>query len=206
MNFAEKLKHCREDTNLTQLELAEKLHVSRKTISSWENERSFPDANSLVQLSDIYHVSVDDLIRDDRLLEHYEEKEKRDKLTDKLSIYSYWVELLLWIMSYFELLAIGGFHFPLLSLLLIINSVVFLVTFTDWKRFSNKRYLMMTLLVFLGAYAFHVVITIFAIGSLRGYSIDYVTGYILGKFVLITVVTTALTIVTFFSTMNLTKK
>lgn len=206
MNFAEKLKRCRETTNLTQLEVAERLHVSRKTISSWENERSFPDANSLVQLSDIYHVSVDDLIRDDRLLEHYEEQGKRDKNANRLFLYSYWCEIILLIFGYFELMKIGGFHVLLVSPLLIINSVFFLVTFSDWKRFGNKQYLTFTLIGFIVAYIFHVIITLLGADRLSGESMDYVGGYIRGKFVLLTLLTIVLTIVIFLRPVNPTKK
>ena len=67
MKFSEKLKVCRKHAQLTQSQVAEQLHVSRKTISGWENDHSFPDVGSLVQLSDIYDVRLDDLMRDDHL-------------------------------------------------------------------------------------------------------------------------------------------
>lgn len=54
MDISEKLKRCRTDKSLTQAQVAEKLHVSRKTISGWENGRSYPDINSFVKLSDLY--------------------------------------------------------------------------------------------------------------------------------------------------------
>ena len=64
MEFAEKIKQYRAHNDWTQQEVATKLGVSRKTISSWENGRSYPDIFMLVQLSDLYLVSLDDLFLD----------------------------------------------------------------------------------------------------------------------------------------------
>lgn len=64
MEFAVKIKHYRQQNDWTQQVVAEKLGVSRKTISSWGNGRSYPDIFMLVQLSDLNHVSLDDLLRE----------------------------------------------------------------------------------------------------------------------------------------------
>lgn len=100
MNLPEKLKQCRLFLGYTQEEVATSLHVSRKTISSWENGRSFPDTNSLVHLSDIYHVPVDDLLRDDRLLKHYADEVKDAKATSRVVVISYFLNVLLWLVNY----------------------------------------------------------------------------------------------------------
>ena len=56
------LKQKRNELQLTQEEVAEKIHVSRQTISNWENGRNLPDLSSLILISDIYAVSLDELI------------------------------------------------------------------------------------------------------------------------------------------------
>jgi len=89
MNLPERLKRCRANANLTQLQVSEKLHVSRKTISGWENGHSYPDTTSLVKISDIYNVSVDDLLRDERLLEHYADQEQAQTTNHKVMKGSY---------------------------------------------------------------------------------------------------------------------
>lgn len=53
---------------LTQEEVAEKLHVSRTTISSWETGRTFPDIEKLIYLSDLYDLSLDQLIREEPIV------------------------------------------------------------------------------------------------------------------------------------------
>lgn len=51
--------------HLSQEELANRIYVSRQTISNWENDKSYPDVNSLVLLSEIFHISLDKLIKGD---------------------------------------------------------------------------------------------------------------------------------------------
>lgn len=57
MTIGEIIKIKRKHLNLTQDELADKIHVSRQTISSWENSKSLPDVTSLILLSDVYEIS-----------------------------------------------------------------------------------------------------------------------------------------------------
>ncbi|SEL23913.1 DNA-binding transcriptional regulator, XRE-family HTH domain [Carnobacterium iners] len=57
------LKQKRNELQLTQEEVAEKIHVSRQTISNWENGRNLPDLSSLILISEIYAVSLDELIK-----------------------------------------------------------------------------------------------------------------------------------------------
>lgn len=54
LRFGERLKQARLAKQLTQKAVAEQLHVSRQTISSWETENSYPDIDSLLRLSDFY--------------------------------------------------------------------------------------------------------------------------------------------------------
>ena len=65
MKFAENLKKYREIDSISQEELAEKIFVSRQTISNWENNKSYPDVNSLVILSKTFNTSIDNLSKGD---------------------------------------------------------------------------------------------------------------------------------------------
>lgn len=51
--------------NLSQDELAEKIYVTRQTISNWENNKSYPDIHSLLLLSSLFNISLDQLIKGD---------------------------------------------------------------------------------------------------------------------------------------------
>ena len=76
MQFGERIKEQRKIKNMTQEDVAKHLHVSRKTISSWENENSYPDIKSLVKISDLYQISLDTLLNEDSGLKEYLQKEK----------------------------------------------------------------------------------------------------------------------------------
>lgn len=62
MELGKNLEEERESYHFTQKEVADILHVSRQTVSNWERDVSYPDLESLVYLSDLYHISVDQLL------------------------------------------------------------------------------------------------------------------------------------------------
>lgn len=65
MELGKQIKKYRNELALSQDALAEKIYVSRQTISNWENDKSYPDVNSLVLLSEVFKVSIDNLIKGD---------------------------------------------------------------------------------------------------------------------------------------------
>ena len=65
MEISEKLKNSRINAGMTQQKVAEEINVSRQTISNWENGKSLPDVISLIKISDLYKVSLDDLLKGD---------------------------------------------------------------------------------------------------------------------------------------------
>lgn len=65
MNLSKQIKKYRIRDQLSQEELAQKLYVSRQTISNWENERSYPDIHNLLLMSVLFNVSLDDLVKGD---------------------------------------------------------------------------------------------------------------------------------------------
>ena len=62
MKFSEKLKKLRTEHNITQEELAEKVHVSRVAVSKWETDRGYPNLDSLQLIARTFDVTVDDLL------------------------------------------------------------------------------------------------------------------------------------------------
>ena len=65
MELAKHIKAHRGRLGLSQEELAEKIFVSRQTISNWETDRTYPDVQSLLLLSNLFDVSIDSLIKGD---------------------------------------------------------------------------------------------------------------------------------------------
>lgn len=73
MNIGQKLKENRTAANISQEELAKILGVSRQTVSSWENNRSYPDIGSMIKLSDLYGTSLDELLKEDPVMKKHME-------------------------------------------------------------------------------------------------------------------------------------
>lgn len=65
MELSAQIKRYRTALKLSQEELAEKVYVTRQTVSNWENEKSYPDIHSLLLLSALFNVSLDQLIKGD---------------------------------------------------------------------------------------------------------------------------------------------
>ncbi len=65
MELGKQIKFYRERIGLSQEKLAEKIYVSRQSISNWENERSYPDIHNILQLSVLFNVSLDELVKGD---------------------------------------------------------------------------------------------------------------------------------------------
>ena len=76
MKFGDRLKKTRTDLNLTQEQVADDFFITRQTISSWENEKTYPDISSLIKLSDYYHISLDTLLKEDSGMKEYLEKKE----------------------------------------------------------------------------------------------------------------------------------
>ncbi len=103
MDIGNKIKKYRENKKLSQEELADKTYVSRQTISNWENNKSYPDINSLKLLANIFDVTLDELIECD--IEEMKKiiNESDLKEYNKLSII-YSIEFLIMFISAYPLL------------------------------------------------------------------------------------------------------
>lgn len=135
----------RKDKKLTQSKLAEKLFVSEKTISKWENGNGIPDTNSLTQLCEIFEITINELLNGERIpRENYTNKaektilelQKARKASDKrllgieiilglTSIISFFIILLLsmYIIKEFNIILVP-------TVLIILDFIIFLtVTF-----------------------------------------------------------------------------
>lgn len=78
MELNTQIKKYRTNLNLSQEELAEKVYVTRQTISNWENDKCYPDIHSLLLLSSVFNISLDQLIKGD--IEIMREEVNKDEL------------------------------------------------------------------------------------------------------------------------------
>lgn len=68
MIFSERLKSEREKKGWSQAELAEKIHVSRQSVSKWETGKNYPTIEVIIDLSDLFGITIDELLRSDKEL------------------------------------------------------------------------------------------------------------------------------------------
>ena len=80
MELGNQIKKRRNELEISQEKLAERIYVSRQSISNWENDKNYPDINSLIRLSEVFHVSLDILIKGDveKMKKEIREKDRRD--------------------------------------------------------------------------------------------------------------------------------
>lgn len=92
MNLGNHLFHARKKAGLSQENVAEKLGVSRQTISKWESNETLPDIRQAKQLALFYHISLDELIDFDLDVKEIEQmiEKSNDQLNDKIDWTQAW--------------------------------------------------------------------------------------------------------------------
>ena len=134
MDVGIRIKKYREKQNISQDELAEKIFVSRQTISNWENSKSYPDIKSLLLLSDIFKVSLDDFMKGD--IEKIKKLVNTQKVREFNIIgYIYLAELLILAISAYPLFSVDGYTGIIIWLCLF---TVALYTASKIERFKKK--------------------------------------------------------------------
>lgn len=72
MSLGETIYRLRTEKNLSQGDLAERLEVSRQSVSKWENDSAVPDLAKIVKLSEVFEVSLDELVKGENASQHWE--------------------------------------------------------------------------------------------------------------------------------------
>ena len=94
MNIGDKIRNAREENNLTQTQASENLMVSRQTISNWENGKSLPDILSVIRMSELYQISLDELLKGDKEMMAKIEKDIEIRKKEKNIIKYAWISVL----------------------------------------------------------------------------------------------------------------
>ena len=76
IEIANRLLEFRKKSGLSQEELADKLNISRQSVSKWERAESCPDTDNLIELAKIYNVTLDELINVDKPVNNETKKEE----------------------------------------------------------------------------------------------------------------------------------
>ncbi len=141
MELGNRIKELRKAQNINQDELAEKLFVSRQTISNWENDKSYPDIQSVLLLSEIFNVSVDQLLKGD--VEKMERIITEQTQADINKMNTYAIGMLISIVALLIFMPVlaytTGFWFFIPSVLLFACAMYFAIRIEKCKKEYNVQ-------------------------------------------------------------------
>ena len=145
---------CRKEQNLTQLQLAEKLSITDRAVSKWENGKTMPDSAIMLELCDVLNITVNDLLNgeklsveaynkktEEKLVEMIQEKEQSDRL---LQSTRFWIILMDMLFTAVIMLMLWEVEFSPVGLLVlyIVSLVVSIpVAILDVKIFRTAGYI-----------------------------------------------------------------
>ena len=95
MRVADKIKNARIQKGYTQEQVAENLLVSRQTISNWENGKSLPDIISIIKMSELYELSLDEMMKGDKALLKKVERDVGAVKAEKKLIKFAWISIVI---------------------------------------------------------------------------------------------------------------
>lgn len=136
MNLGNQIKQYRTRQNLSQEELADQVYVTRQTISNWETGKSCPDIHSLLLLSSVFHISLDQFIKGDlnEMKETVNEYELKS-WNKKGGIYA--ILLIASILSFVPLLFFGKIYGFILWILLYAVTMGYAIKLEHFKKKHN---------------------------------------------------------------------
>ena len=136
MELGSQINKHRTYMNLSQEELeelAEKIYVTRQTISNWETNKSYPDIHSLLLLSSLFNVSLDQLIKGDvKIMKEEIYKEEIQYFNRDGAIFS--ILLLLFIVSIVPLAKLLGYYGLIISAVIYAAAMYYALKLEKFKK------------------------------------------------------------------------
>lgn len=115
------IAECRKKNNLTQKQLAEKLNITDRAVSKWENGKSMPDSSIMLELCNELKISVNELLRGEVIeMEDYNKKAeellielaKQDEEHNKKLLFSMYALMIISLMFYFIIILVASLFIP----------------------------------------------------------------------------------------------
>ena len=150
MSLGQNLQFLRKRDNITQEQLAETLEVSRQSVSKWESDTSYPEMDKLLQLANLFHCNLDDLVQKDVSTQYVEDKCNYDQFMNQFSkritlgvgLILSGITLTLFLITFFP--QIQGFNMEELSgvivlLFVVVVVAIFIVSGSQRNYFEKKN-------------------------------------------------------------------
>ena len=142
MKIEDKLLKLRKEKGLSQEEVADRLNVSRQTISKWETGQSTPDFDKIIPICELYEISSDELLtgkKNDELIKEEKEQEKIKAKGIGISLLIYVLSIICYVylmISSDPVIALGTFFFGI-----IIATALFIYTCVMYKGKNDMKFL-----------------------------------------------------------------
>lgn len=135
MKIGVQIKQQREGHQWSQQELADKLHISRQSISKWEQDSALPSFANVVALSDLFELSIDDLVRTDDDLMNHLTSPSRFSSSEKVL----WGSILLAAVSFVSLLILRVNFSVVTPWLQSVSEIclIWLLFTVDWRKINQ---------------------------------------------------------------------
>lgn len=186
LSIGEKVKYYRLNNKMTQQGLSNKINVSRKTVSSWENNRSKPDIQTIIDLSSLFHVDVNELILDNNISDNYCELVKETNKNNRYRLLLIYVNLITLVLGYIHFLRIIEFNGIMIMVLIIIINLINFMLIRKVGGFNNFRYFFNLLFIL----CFNLSLGFLSIPANK--NSDYLSGYAIGRSVFAIVISVML--------------
>lgn len=159
MKLSNKIKLCRKKSGMTQQQFADRLNVSRKTVSGWENNRSFPDIATLIDISNKFNISLDQLLKDSDNAINYYQLEIKNGIKNKIEVMFVYFSLLVFlIISYIQFLSIYKFPFHLVSIGLTLSLIIYIFIYSEWFKFNTLKRILIFIITLMAFFTINLFI------------------------------------------------
>lgn len=139
MDIGNRIKKYRESIGFSQEELADKIYVSRQTLSNWETNKFYPDINSLKLLSNLFDVSLDNLVEGD--IDEMKKKVEDEEIKGFKSLsWIFAFEMLVMILSVYPLLSVGVIGIGIWLIIVIITMITAFKVEKLKKQYNIQTY------------------------------------------------------------------
>jgi transcriptional regulator with XRE-family HTH domain len=120
MNLGSQLKWFRQSKNFSQEDVAQKVGVTRQAVYKWENNKSYPDIDNLILLSELYEVTIDELIKEsENASENLDKKNKDEYEKDDENDFGFFIGIVLIFIGIFIKIEEVSLFITILGMLII---------------------------------------------------------------------------------------
>lgn len=154
----------RKRENLTQAELADKLNYSDKAVSKWERGESVPDVMTLVQMAELFAITVDDLVDGTHTDALPEKEQPTPKRRVNKGVIQMLVSLLVWFVALFVYVVLDSVGVPKSWIGFVYavpaNAIVLLSLRSAWRMY-NWNHVLVSIIVWGSLVSFHATMLVF---------------------------------------------